>query len=275
MSRERIHEIIPVGMLACNCSILGDAETGEAIVIDPGDEVTRIQEILDRHQLRVRLIVSTHTHIDHVGGLARLHETSDAPVLFHRDDLQMYQHLDAQAKWLGVKPPPVTEATDFVKDGDTLECGAWKLTVMHTPGHSQGSISLYAPGEIGGRIERSAASSQPSPSLAASSSPPQAAAPFVRTLLDRNFAERKTVRDPATCATPNQGEGNATPVLFAGDTLFAGSIGRTDLWGGSLDEIMRSLRGKLLALPDDTVVFPGHGPATTIGAERESNPFLR
>jgi glyoxylase-like metal-dependent hydrolase (beta-lactamase superfamily II) len=228
-------------MLACNCSILGDAETREAIVIDPGDEVGRIQEILDRHQLRVRLIVSTHTHIDHVGGLARLHETSGAPVMFHHDDLQMYQHLDAQAKWLGVKPPPVTEVTDFVKEGDALECGAWKLQVMHTPGHSQGSISLYAPGEIDGAAARAALPGGPQLSGTA----PRGAASVV------------------------------APILFAGDTLFAGSIGRTDLWGGSLDGIMRSLRGKLMALPDDTVVIPGHGPTTTIGEEREMNPFLR
>jgi glyoxylase-like metal-dependent hydrolase (beta-lactamase superfamily II) len=232
--------MIAVGMLACNCSILGDAETGEAIVIDPGDEVERIQEILDRHQLRVRLIVSTHTHIDHVGGLARLHETSGAPVMFHHDDLQMYQHLDAQAKWLGVKPPPVTEVTDFVKEGDALECGAWKLQVMHTPGHSQGSISLYAPAEMEALTGNSAL---PCPS-----------------------ARGMPAADAAS---------GLAPVLFAGDTLFAGSIGRTDLWGGSLDDIMRSLKGKVMALPDNTVVIPGHGPTTTIGEERETNPFLR
>jgi glyoxylase-like metal-dependent hydrolase (beta-lactamase superfamily II) len=241
MAARRIHEIIPVGMLACNCSILGDAETREAIVIDPGDEVARIQEILDRHQLRVCLIVSTHTHIDHVGGLARLHETSGAPVMFHHDDLQMYQHLDAQAKWLGVRPPPVTEVTNFVKEGDALECGAWKLLVMHTPGHSQGSISLYAPAE--------------------------------KDVLPRHSdAKRAGV---VIDALEIDAESGIAPVLFAGDTLFAGSIGRTDLWGGSLDDIMRSLRGKLMALPDDTVVIPGHGPPTTIGEERETNSFLQ
>jgi hydroxyacylglutathione hydrolase len=241
MSAQRIYEIIPVGMLACNCSILGDAETHEAIVIDPGDEVERIQEILGRHHLRVRLIVSTHTHIDHVGGLARLHEASGAPVMFHHDDLQMYQHLEAQAKWLGVRPPPVTEVTNFVKEGDALECGAWKLQVMHTPGHSQGSISLYAPGEADALTAHASSARKP----------------------------------PGTSAPGAERGGEVAPVLFAGDTLFAGSIGRTDLWGGSLDEIMQSLKGKLLALPDDTVVIPGHGPTTTIGEERETNPFLR
>jgi hydroxyacylglutathione hydrolase len=222
--------MIPVGMLACNCSILGDAETREAIVIDPGDEVERIQGILDRHHLRVNLIVSTHTHIDHVGGLARLHDLTGAPVMFHHDDLQMYQHLDAQAKWLGVRPPPVTKVTNFLKEGDALECGAWKLQVIHTPGHSQGSISLYAPAEMDALTIHTSAT------------------------------------DPAS---------GIVPILFAGDTLFAGSIGRTDLWGGSLDEIMRSLKGKLMVLPDDTMVIPGHGPTTTIGEERETNPFLK
>jgi len=257
-------------MLACNCSILGDLETGEAIVIDPGDEVSRIQETLDRHHLRVQLIVSTHTHIDHVGGLARLHETSGAPVMFHRDDLQMYQHLDAQAKWLGVEPPPVTEVTDFVKDGDSLECGAWKLQVMHTPGHSQGSISLYSSAELGPQIHNSDAKNDALKSASTLTSERQTGVSFVSSLIERNLGRNSTAS-----AMPNQAKSNVAPVLFAGDTLFAGSIGRTDLWGGSLDEIMRSLRGKLLALPDNTVVFPGHGPATTIGAERDSNPFLR
>jgi hydroxyacylglutathione hydrolase len=246
MAQRRIHEIIPVGMLACNCSILGDAETREAIVIDPGDELERIQEILDCHQLRVRLIVSTHTHIDHVGGLARLHVTSGAPVMFHHDDLPMYLHLDAQAKWLGVRPPPVTEVTHFVKEGDALECGAWRLQVMHTPGHSQGSISLYAPAEMDALTAHS----------------------------DAKRVDAK--KASALLGTPaNVAESGIVPVLFAGDTLFAGSIGRTDLWGGSLDDIMRSLKGKVLELPDDTVVIPGHGPTTTIGEERGSNPFLR
>jgi hydroxyacylglutathione hydrolase len=229
MKDTRIHEVLPVGMLACNCSILGDAATGGAIVIDPGDDVPRIQEILNRHNLRVDAIVSTHTHIDHVGGLARLHDLTGAPVYFHRADLELYKNIDVQARWLGVAPPPVTNVEKFLKEGDVLDCGAWKLEVMETPGHTEGSISLYVP-------ENRARGIQAETSSDAAGGP---------------------------------------PILFSGDTLFAGSIGRTDLWGGSLEKIMRSLQQKLMALPDETIVFPGHGEETTVGAERETNPFLQ
>ncbi len=214
-----IHEIIPVGWLQCNCSIVGDPATREAIVIDPGDEVEKILEILRRHQLTVKAIVSTHAHIDHVGGLRKLHEVTGAPVMMHRDDLELYQALDMQASWIGMRTPELTDVDQFLKEGDALRWGPFEAHVLHTPGHTAGSLCLYLP----------------------------------------------------------RGEGNVTlpqPHLFAGDTLFAGSIGRTDLWGGSLDAILRSLHGKLLALPDETLVYPGHGTPTTISRERESNPFL-
>src|SRR6204780_5687206 len=102
MAAKLIHEIIPVGMLHCNCSILGDPTTREAIVVDPGDEVERILEILRRHDLKVRAIVSTHTHIDHVGGLAQLHAATKAPVLIDEGDLPLYSQLETQAGWLGI-----------------------------------------------------------------------------------------------------------------------------------------------------------------------------
>ena len=105
MTQKLIHEVIPVGMLQCNCSILGDPATREAVVVDPGDDVGRILEILQRHRLKVRAIVSTHTHIDHVGGLAELHRATGAPVMFHEADMELYKHLDVQAKWLGVATP--------------------------------------------------------------------------------------------------------------------------------------------------------------------------
>jgi hydroxyacylglutathione hydrolase len=240
---QLMHEILPVGMLQCNCSILGDAETQEAIVVDPGDDVDRILLALAKHKLKVRAIVSTHTHIDHVGGLAALHQATGAPVFMHRDDLELYQQMEMQAQFLGVAPPATMPIDDFVREGDTLRWGDYELQVLHTPGHTTGSISLYLPPRLA--------------TEAPSASPSAASGAFGRA------ANSKDLR------------GDETPRLLAGDTLFAGSIGRTDLWGGSFPEIIASIKGKLLALPDETVVYPGHGPATTIGEERETNPFLR
>lgn len=234
MAENLIHEVIPVGMLQCNCSILGDPATREAIVVDPGDEVGRIIEILRRHNLKVRAIVSTHTHIDHVGGLAGLHQATGASVLIHEADLELYQHLDLQAQWLGVPTPALTKIDEFLKEGDALRWGGFAAHVLHTPGHTPGSISLVVD---------------------------QAAKP----------AARKSETVHGQTASHSQ----AIPRLLAGDTLFEGSIGRTDLWGGSFPQIIESIREKLLALPENMVVYPGHGGETTIGAEREHNPFLR
>lgn len=222
-------------MLQCNCSILGDPSTHEAIVVDPGDEVDRILEILRKHKLKVLAIVSTHTHIDHVGGLARLHEATGAPVLMHEDDLELYRHLDMQAQWLGVPAPEMTNVEEFLREGDSVKWGEFEASVIHTPGHTPGSLCLYLP--------------------------------------SHKIAAASQTDLPAGSRSKEQGI--SEPRLIAGDTLFAGSIGRTDLWGGSFPEIMKSLKTKVLALPDETFVLPGHGPATTIGAERESNPFLR
>lgn len=208
-----IHEIISVGMLACNCSILGDEATGDAVVIDPGDDVERVQEILARHNLRTKYILATHAHIDHVGGIEKLKRATGAAVLMHEGDLPLYQNLAVQAAWLGVRPPGVVDTDQFLREGDALRWGSLELEVLHTPGHSPGSLSLHLPGEH----------------------------------------QR----------------------ILSGDTLFQGSIGRTDLWGGSFDDILRSIQDTLLRFPDETPVFPGHGPATTIGEEREYNPFLQ
>jgi hydroxyacylglutathione hydrolase len=218
-SQGLIHITIPVGMLQCNCTIIGDPESREALVIDPGDEVTRILELLGRHRLTVKAIVSTHAHIDHVGGLSRLHQYTGAPILMHRDDLPLYQGMEIQAAFLGVPTPELTDIDQLLKEGDALSWGSFQANVIHTPGHTPGSVCLYLP------------------------------------------------KDAGTIAVP-------TPRLFAGDTLFKGSIGRTDLWGGSMDQINDSLRNKLMQLPDDTIVYPGHGPSTSIGQERETNPFL-
>jgi hydroxyacylglutathione hydrolase len=215
-----IHEILPVGMLQCNCSIIGDPETREALVVDPGDEAARILEVLAKHALTVKAIVSTHAHIDHVGGLRKMQQATGAPVLMHGDDMELYSHLDAQAAWIGMRPPDPVSVDQLLREGDTLRWGRFEANVLHTPGHTRGSISLY---------------------LAAGNSDDAAVQPGK---------------------------------LLAGDTLFAGSIGRTDLPGGSLEKILRSIHQKLLALPDQTVVYPGHGRITTIGQERATNPFL-
>jgi glyoxylase-like metal-dependent hydrolase (beta-lactamase superfamily II) len=241
MTQKLIHEVIPVGMLQCNCSILGDPATREAVVVDPGDDVGRILEILQRHRLKVRAIVSTHTHIDHVGGLAELHRATGAPVMFHEADMELYKHLDVQAKWLGVATPSMMRIEDFVKEGDAVRWGGFAARVLHTPGHTPGSISLVIePGLTGAAMTGSARG---------------------------HDGGHRAASDASSVVEPG--------ILLAGDTLFQRSIGRTDLWGGSLPQILKSIREKLLVLPDETVVFPGHGDTTTIGEEREGNPFLK
>ena len=219
VNKKMIHEILPVGMLQCNCSIIGDPETREALVVDPGDESGRILELLAKHTLTVRAIVSTHAHIDHVGGLRKMQQATGAPVLMHGDDMELYRHLDIQAAWLGMRTPDPATIDQFLREGDTLRWGRFEASVLHTPGHTPGSISLYL-------------------------------------------------------APEKEKAGAAEGKLFAGDTLFAGSIGRTDLPGGSLEKILRSIHQKLLVLPDETIVYPGHGAVTTIAEERAANPFL-
>ena len=207
-----IHEILPVGMLACNCSIFGDETTREAIVIDPGDNIDEIQEILTKHGLTVKAIVITHAHIDHIGGAAILRQATGAPVYMNAQDRALLDQLDEQAEWVSIPAPFMVDIDSEARDADKLVVGATELTVLHTPGHTQGSISLWIPSE-------------------------------------------------------NK--------LIAGDTLFREGIGRTDLPGGDGRQILASIREKLFPLPEDTVVIPGHGPATTIGHEKEVNPFLR
>jgi glyoxylase-like metal-dependent hydrolase (beta-lactamase superfamily II) len=142
-----IHEILPVGPLQCNCSIFGDEQTREAIVVDPGDEIGQIQQILSRHQLQVKAIVITHAHIDHIGGAAKLKKLTGAPVYMNENDLELRDMLDMQAGWLGIAPPEKPEIDVAARDGDKLELNGQPFLVMHTPGHTQGSISLYLPGE--------------------------------------------------------------------------------------------------------------------------------
>jgi len=207
-----IHDILPVGMLQCNCSIFGDEQTREAMVIDPGDDVGQILELLVKHGLKVKAIVITHAHIDHIGGAQELKRITQAPVYMNLNDAGLQAMLATQAAWLGVPTPESVEIDAPLNDGATLQLGSLEFHVLHTPGHTQGSISLWIP------------------------------------------SERK---------------------LVAGDTLFAGSIGRTDLPGGDGRQILRSIHQKLLPLPEETTVIPGHGDLTTIGREKQFNFFLQ
>jgi hydroxyacylglutathione hydrolase len=206
-----IHEIIPVGPLQCNCSIIGDETTHEAMVIDPGDDIEGIQAVISEHKLQVKQIVITHAHIDHVGGAMKLRAATGAPILLNQNDQALLKMLDVQAAWIGVPTPGKVEIDRSVTTGETVAAGSHTAQILHTPGHTEGSICLY-------------------------------------------FEPEKK--------------------LIAGDTLFAGTIGRTDLPGGSMEKILRSVQDLASSLPDDTVVIPGHGPLTTIGEEKESNPFL-
>jgi glyoxylase-like metal-dependent hydrolase (beta-lactamase superfamily II) len=207
-----IHAILPVGQLRCNCSIFGDEQSHEAIVIDPGDELSKITDVLDKHQLKVKAIVITHGHIDHVAGAAKLRALTGAPVYMNENDDVLLGALDMQASWLGMETPPRPEIDTPAVDGVSLKLGAADFNIMLTPGHTQGSLSVWIP------------------------------------------QEQK---------------------LIAGDTLFRETVGRTDLPGGNSRQILASIKTRLLPLPEETVVIPGHGAPTTIGHEKEFNPFLQ
>jgi hydroxyacylglutathione hydrolase len=208
-----IIETFPVGPLQCNCTILGDAETGEAIVIDPGDEAPLVLQRLEALGLKPKAVLITHTHLDHVGGNHEVRERTGAKVMLHEKDLPLYDNLAMQAQMIGLVTPIRGAVDEHIHQGDVISFGGKGDTVqvLHTPGHTPGSCSFFVPGHN---------------------------------------------------------------LLFSGDTLFSGSIGRTDLWGGDFDTEIRSIKEKLLPLPDQTRVIAGHGRDTTILRERASNPFL-
>lgn len=205
-------ETFPVGRLQCNCSIVVCEASKSAIVIDPGGDFETIQARLHQLGATVSAIVHTHTHIDHVGATAPLQRSTGAAAKIHESDRFLYDMLPIQAALIGLTVPEKCEMEGSLTDDLVIDAGALKLRVMHTPGHTPGSVTF---------------------------------------VLD----EQK--------------------LAFTGDTLFRRGIGRTDLWGGDTDEIYRSLRNRVLGLEDDVKVVTGHGPSTTIGDERKSNPFLR
>jgi glyoxylase-like metal-dependent hydrolase (beta-lactamase superfamily II) len=197
-------------MIQANCYILGDEETREAVVIDPGGDVPVVLRSLEAAGLQTVAILATHGHFDHVEGLAAMKQALGAPIHLHRDDLPLVQNMANQGAMFGIQVQQAPEPDRYVADGDTIAFGSLALEVLHTPGHSPGSVSY----RVGDRV-------------------------------------------------------------FVGDLLFAGSIGRTDLTGGDYATLLRSVREKIFTLGDATTVYPGHGPATTVGAEKRTNPFFQ
>jgi glyoxylase-like metal-dependent hydrolase (beta-lactamase superfamily II) len=206
-----IRETFPVGLLGCNCTILGDEVSHEAIVVDPGYDIPRILLLLAQHKLTVKKIFVTHAHIDHIASAQSLKEITGAPIIYNQADLPLVAIMDTQAGWLDLAVPTVLPPDHSPVDEEALDVAGIQGKVLYTPGHTEGSLCLYIPDEH---------------------------------------------------------------LLLAGDTLFAGGVGRTDLPGGNTGKLLRSIEERLLPLPDATLVIPGHGPSTTIGTERVHNPFL-
>jgi glyoxylase-like metal-dependent hydrolase (beta-lactamase superfamily II) len=201
---------LAVGPIQANCYIVGCEETKAAAVIDPGDDVDRILMALAESELTVSCIINTHGHFDHVGANKRLKEVTGADIMIHELDAPMLSELAATAGAMGLRADDSPPADRMLADGDTITFGSITMTVLHTPGHTLGGISLFAEGHV-----------------------------------------------------------------FVGDTLFAGSVGRTDFPGGDFATLKASVKSKLYVLDDDVVVYPGHMGSTTIGREKQSNPFVR
>ncbi len=197
-----------VGPLEENCYIVGDEDTRQALVIDPGDEPNRILEIIKENELKVDAIICTHAHFDHIGAVGDIKKATGAKILIHMGDIELYEGAKDQAAFWGYDLDDIPQPDGFLSEGDDARIGDLKFKVLHTPGHSPGGICLY-------------------------------------------------------------GEG----VLFTGDTLFQGSVGRTDFHGGDMARLKESFK-RLLNLPEDTTVLSGHGPETTIKREKRENFFI-
>ena len=205
-----IIEQLPLGPIQANCFIVACEETKEAVVIDPGDEADKILMALAKKALKVKKIINTHGHFDHVGANRRLTEVTGAKLMIHSQDVPMLSQSAASAKAWGMRADNSPTPDRVLEDGDIITFGNLSLTVIHTPGHTRGGISLYGHGAV-----------------------------------------------------------------FVGDTLFSGSVGRTDFPGGDYDTLIKSIQQKIFKLPEDTKVYPGHMGPTTVGAEKRNNPFCR
>ncbi|GIW21968.1 MAG: MBL fold hydrolase [Candidatus Sericytochromatia bacterium] len=214
MNNFSLIETIVVGAFQCNCTIIADNDTKEAIIIDPGDEANKILEIVKYYNLNVKYLMHTHAHLDHIMATREIKEKTNAKIVLHKDDNEIYNNLKFQAQMFGFNAEVPLPVDIFVKENDEIKIGNKIISkIIHTPGHSPGSICFY---------------------------------------FDK--------------------ENN--PVIFSGDTLFSRSIGRTDLWGGSYSTIINSIKNKIFNLREDTIVYPGHGPKTTIWSEKKYNPFF-
>lgn len=205
-------ESFPVGPLNCNCSVFGCTETGEAAVVDPGGDVDKIIEIVERHGLKVKYLLHTHAHFDHVLGSREMKERTGARICLHKEDQWLYDNLLKQCSMFGFTASEPLPVDHYLDDEEPIAVGKLETEVIHTPGHTPGSLCFSLKSE--------------------------------------------------------------ESVLFAGDTLFSRSIGRTDLWGGSFEQIIKSISTRLFSLDESTRVIPGHGPDTTIWTEKRENPFV-
>lgn len=210
-------ETFPVGTLGCNCSLIYSKTTREAIAIDPGNDYEQFMELVGERNLKVKLLLHTHAHFDHIGRSAEIKKALGSQIYLHQNDLELYNTLSYQGIMFGISTGEPGQVDSFIEDDETIGIESLGLKsflkTMHTPGHTPGSCCFYT-------------------------------------------------------------EAFETPLLFSGDTLFKGSIGRTDFPGGSYDEIMKSLKQRLLPLPTETRVITGHGPETRIYEEKKNNPFL-